>query len=179
MLFGATRLLGRGRTWALVTLAILSLLLSGLASSSWPTLSFYLPLTRAWELLGGVLLALNIVPPISRRAPRELIAAASLAAIVASFFLLSDREPFPGWIALVPVVGAAGLLYAAPETRVGKLLRSPDLVGAGLVSYSLYLWHWPLLVFWSYWLVRPLDSFGELRSRGLRSPAVRRELALR
>jgi peptidoglycan/LPS O-acetylase OafA/YrhL len=118
--------------------------------------AFYLPATRAWELLAGSLLALGAVPAIRARWLRESVAALGLAAIAAAVALYDRTTPFPGLAALPPVLGAAALIHAAPGTQVGRLLALPPLVGVGLISYSLYLWHWPLIVFTEYARDAPL-----------------------
>lgn len=148
------------RTWTILVVAAIaagSFVYSGLISADEPVFAFYLPLTRTWELLAGSLLALGLVPQIEWRTLRELSAALCLSAVVWSVFFLSGDWAFPGWIAAVPVLGAAGLIHYAPGTWVGRLLSLRPLVWVGLVSYSLYLWHWPLLSFAAYWLIRPLE----------------------
>jgi hypothetical protein len=68
----------------------------------------------------------------------------------------SINTPFPGEYALVPCVGAACLIYAGPQTMVGRMLSLRPVVFVGLISYSLYLWHWPLLIFVRYLVLRDL-----------------------
>jgi peptidoglycan/LPS O-acetylase OafA/YrhL len=120
--------------------------------------TFYLLPARAWELLAGAILALGLVPPVSRQWIREALMLAGLAAIGAAVLLYDKDSPFPGMGALPPVLGAAALLHCAPGTRMGRLLSLPPLVGTGLLSYSLYLWHWPLIVFTEYATDLPLSG---------------------
>src|SRR5581483_6270155 len=76
-----------------------------------------------------------------------------LAAILAAALLYDSRTPFPGTAALLPCAGTALVIWsnAASPTAVGRLLSLPAVVFVGLISYSLYLWHWPILVFTKYW----------------------------
>ena len=105
--------------------------------------AFYWP-TRAWELLLGASLALATPGP---RQAREAVSLAGLLAIAVSFFTFDRMTPFPGYAALAPVLGAAAVIYGGGETWVGKALSLRPFVWIGLISYSLYLWHWPILVF--------------------------------
>lgn len=138
------------RQWqlaALLAAVAVSFALSVGLTPSRPVPSFYLLPTRAWELLAGALL--TYVPRGGAR-PRgrdEVLAAAGLAMLAAAVFLFDSATPFPGYAAALPVLGAVLLIHFAPGTRVGALLSVRPLVGVGLISYSLYLWHWPIVVF--------------------------------
>lgn len=109
--------------------------------------AFYLPVSRAWELAAGALLAL--LPWRARSARVHEAAAWSGAALLTAAVVLIDRDSlFPGWWALLPVAGTALLILAGPGARINRLLlKHPALVYIGLISYPLYLWHWPMLVF--------------------------------
>jgi len=116
-----------------------------------PTASFYLLPSRAWELLLGAIVAMGTLPRL-KSTWRELAAIAGLGMIVWSIFSFSALTSFPGLPALVPCLGCALLLYAghsyagkSGETVVGRILQIKAIVGVGLISYSLYLWHWPML----------------------------------
>ncbi len=118
--------------------------------STKPNAAFYLLPSRAWELGLGALL-LSSVSRISERIPRSLASAASLAGIgmLGTAITYDGLTPFPGFAALLPCVGAA-LIIAAGEggpSIGGRILSLRPLVWVGLISYSLYLWHWPILVF--------------------------------
>jgi peptidoglycan/LPS O-acetylase OafA/YrhL len=120
--------------------------------------AFYLAPGRAWELGIGALLAFGVLPP-SRRAPvRNVTALLGAVAIGWSVFGYSESTRFPGTAALLPCLGTAALLWAGTGGRnvVGRVLSLRPLVLVGLVSYSLYLWHWPLLALGRYHAVRPL-----------------------
>jgi hypothetical protein len=106
--------------------------------------------TRAWELAAGAALAIAAARGL---APRASIAAwlswLGLGAIVLSAVTYTTATPFPGWTALVPVLGTAAVLFAGERgdtAGAGRLLRLPPLQLIGRWSYSLYLWHWPVLV---------------------------------
>jgi peptidoglycan/LPS O-acetylase OafA/YrhL len=137
-----------GRTYCL------SILLAGLGISlvaaSWMVLknqdaAFYLLQYRAWELLIGAVLALGIVPEIRSRWRNELAAWGGLAMIAGSVFLLHKTSPFPGLLALPTCIGT-GLIILSQGTTAARLLALPPIRWIGLISYSLYLWHWPVWV---------------------------------
>ena len=137
---------------ALVVLAVLaaSLAYSVHATAQSPASAYFLTTTRVWELAVGGLLAL--LAPWLRR-PRSRVVAAlgawlGIAAIGYAAVSFDAATPFPGWIAVIPVLGTAVFLWAHAER-----LESPQLIlgrlpvqWTGNVSYSVYLWHWPLLV---------------------------------
>jgi len=120
--------------------------------------AFYLLPFRAWELGLGALLAVGVVPALKRRVAAELLAMAGLLLILVPVFTYTPETRFPGWAALPPTLGAALLIYAAPQAAsIGGMLRLRPLVFIGLLSYSLYLWHWPLIVFTRYRMPADLD----------------------
>jgi len=114
-----------------------------------PGFGFYWIITRAWELLLGALLALNLAPPLSRRWQREVTGAAGIAMMGAAMLFYTPYMPFPGHLALLPCLGAAMVIHsgAQGDTVVARFLSLPPLVFIGAISYSLYLWHWPLIAF--------------------------------
>lgn len=119
-----------------------------------PVATFYSPQTRFWELLGGALLAyLPLRKQGSAAAGRPLVSANARAwlggCLMAFALLLISRERgFPGWWAAMPTLGAALLISAGTGAWVNRhILSSRVLVAFGLISYPLYLWHWPLLAF--------------------------------
>lgn len=129
---------------------LFSLMLSEWASYNNQQANFYLPITRAWELLVGVLCAFYIhrngLP--KRSWKTELASIVGFLGLVAAVILFDKGARFPGFYALIPVLGTALiLLYGCSNTYVGKLLSLPVFVGIGLVSYSAYLWHHPLFAF--------------------------------
>lgn len=128
------------------------------------TAVFYLPIFRAWELLLGALLALEVLPRVSSARARDALSLLGLVLIAYSVVAFSAATAFPGANALYPVVGAALLIYAGIDGRslVGRVLALPPIVFVGLISYSLYLWHWPLIVFVRYWLIREPTSIEKI-----------------
>jgi peptidoglycan/LPS O-acetylase OafA/YrhL len=135
---------------SIVTLAILSFCLSLYFMSTDRDAAFYLIFPRAWELATGALLATGAVSPISSRRVRELASTAGLIAILTAGGAFNKTVPFPGWSALVPCLGAALIIHAGQErdTSVYRLLSHPWIVLVGLASYSIYVWHVPIIVFY-------------------------------
>lgn len=135
--------------WLVAGTIAASLFACVIVTSNSPTVAFYLPFTRAWELATGGLLYVfrGYIPTVLN--PRALfnVGAAGLAAIVIPAFVFTERTPFPGFAAIVPVVGAALLIATAASPISQYWLSARPAVFVGLISYPLYLWHWPFLVF--------------------------------
>ena len=113
------------------------------------TAAFYFAPLRAWELLIGTIVSQHYVPAVHGKVKRNFAAILGLLLIVVPSVIYTDKTHFPGLAAVPPCVGAA-LLIAAGETGnslIGSLLAWRPMVFVGLISYSLYLWHWPILVF--------------------------------
>lgn len=125
-----------------------SFALSAYATHFHPVANFYALPTRAWELGIGALLALGVAPSIRKAWGAQILALAGIGAIVFAVLVYDKTTAFPGVAALLPVLGSAILIWVHREhqTWVGRVLSMPPMVGIGLISYSLYLWHWPLLV---------------------------------
>jgi len=121
-----------------------------------PVATFYLPFTLAWELLAGGVLACGWNQLRHTSAASNLRAAAGLVLIAIAAGVLDSKSAFPGWWGLLPVAGAALLLSAPAAWGCRHLLSSPAMVRIGLISYPLYLWHWPLLVFFGIIKFAPL-----------------------
>jgi peptidoglycan/LPS O-acetylase OafA/YrhL len=112
-----------------------------------PVATFYLPFTRAWELAAGAALACGWNRISQSSAASNWRAAIGLVLIAAAAGFLDTHRAFPGWWALMPVAGGALLLSAPMAWGCRHVLASRPMVWIGLISYPLYLWHWPLLVF--------------------------------
>ena len=128
-----------------------------------PVATFFLPFTRAWELLTGAALACGWSHLSQTYRASNWRAAAGLMLIAAAAGVLNTRSAFPGWWAILPVAGGALLLSAPTAWGCRHILASPPMVWTGLISYPLYLWHWPLLVFFALIKFAPLT----LLERGL------------
>ncbi|MEM9048165.1 MAG: acyltransferase family protein [Pseudomonadota bacterium] len=147
----------RSPFWPLAGLAALSFTAAVYATAEDAPRAFFMPHLRAWELLAGALIALAPW----RAWPRKLAEPAGwagLALLVAPVFLYSAETRFPGLAALPPVLGTALLIQAGRTAGLSaaRFLAVPPLVGLGLISYALYLWHWPVLVFSQYAAIGPL-----------------------
>jgi peptidoglycan/LPS O-acetylase OafA/YrhL len=135
---------------AMITLAIGSLAFAHLLLLKGElTANFFLIFSRTWELVLGALVALVPAASLTRdRNMNQLLSAAGLLAIVYAIAVFDVNTPFPSVYALVPVGGACLLvMFARPGTWAWRLLSQKILVGIGLISYSLYLWHQPLFSF--------------------------------
>lgn len=146
-----TRYLPRSRTRIFFAALLLSLALCVAVTRLSPDTAFYLPVTRAWELLVGVMLACGMVGAVPARA-RTAIAAVGLGAIVLAVLRFGPGTSFPGAAALLPTLGTALVIAAGRDDDpiAGRILSNPVSVLIGRMSYSLYLWHWPTFVFFRY-----------------------------
>ncbi len=130
-------------------LTICSLILSIWATAENPAAAFYLPIFRAWELGIGALIAIGQSQTLPWSRVKGLVAEGlsllGLALLVDAIFYLNG--PFPGWRAMIPVAGSAALILSDCSVLNQRVLSFRPFVGLGLVSYSWYLWHWPLMSF--------------------------------
>lgn len=159
--------------WAVTGMLVLSAALSVALTPGQPAASFYLPATRFWELLAGSMLALHygldsppaaaqgttpVTPPHARWVG-EAAAVVGLGLLVIAISQFDRDTPFPGWAAAVPVLGTVLLVGPAREAALNRwMLASRPFVWVGLISYPLYLWHWPLLAYARIWTGEPLSS---------------------
>jgi peptidoglycan/LPS O-acetylase OafA/YrhL len=144
-----------GTRWMLVTLAMV--FAGSLGVAHWavyvkPAEAFYLLPTRCWELLVGAFTAFYLSENNHKdfgRVLHEFGAWLGIALIFYAVSTYSKATPFPSFYALVPTLGAALIiLFANQKTVIGRVLGSKVFVGVGLISYSAYLWHQPLFVFY-------------------------------
>ena len=159
LLYPALFWLLRGASQLKLVHVVAAIFLVSLGASIWalrfaPVSDFYLLPFRAWELMLGAMLALTPIKSSGRIS--TALAWSGLALLLFSIFAFSVDTPFPGEYALLPCIGAACVIYAGPQTIVGRVLSLRPVVFTGLISYSLYLWHWPLLIFARYVVLRDL-----------------------
>lgn len=136
-----------------------------------PSANYYLLPTRAWEMLIGAFLAFDVIKAPSARWVRESASGLALAGIGLSTLLYNPATRFPGAAALLPCVSTFLLLWTNERdlTLVGRLLALRAVVFVGLISYSLYLWHWPIVSLAKYYALYALN----LPAGGALSPGVR------
>jgi len=133
----------------LLILGGFSFLLSCLGVIYYPQATFFLLPARAWEMLAGGLLAVWSGKKELSHKSSEIVAWAGLLMIAYAMLIYSHDTLFPGWAALLPVLGSVLFIGAnkGTVTSAGRFLSAKPMVFIGLISYSLYLWHWPLLAF--------------------------------
>lgn len=160
-----------GYSWAfaitVASVALASFWFAQAAYESAPLFAYYMLPTRAGELLLGALAAVFVFKGAAERLPRRWalpLAVAGLALLGYSLAFVTEERVFPGWLSLPPTLGTALLILAGQcgDNRVSRELSRKPLVGVGLVSYSAYLWHWPLLAFYRYGhaQIGPLAALG-------------------
>jgi peptidoglycan/LPS O-acetylase OafA/YrhL len=133
---------------AVVLLFFVSLAASIVTVRYSPNTAFYMPYTRAWELLLGTIISLGLFPRLPQAWLRNAATVTGLGLIAYSALRYLPQTPFPGLAALAPCVGSALIIGAGESGRtlVGRALSLKPVVFVGLISYSLYLWHWPVLI---------------------------------
>lgn len=137
------RWLGERRmAWSLALLCAVSLAASVVITESRPVAAFYLLPTRAWEMLLGGLVFL--FPLTLSRGGRRACELAGLSMILLAILSFSGHDPWPGYLAVLPALGAALVIHANQDSWFS---RNAALQFIGRISYSVYLWHWPLVVF--------------------------------
>jgi peptidoglycan/LPS O-acetylase OafA/YrhL len=114
-----------------------------------PSAAFYSPASRFWELMiGGILACMRQRPPAPNIWRGHVQSVLGIGLIVLGLVMIRSNSAFPGWWALLPTLGAASCIAAGPDGALNKyLLSNRVMVWIGLISYPLYLWHWPLLAF--------------------------------
>ncbi|HNY42798.1 MAG TPA: acyltransferase family protein, partial [Bryobacteraceae bacterium] len=138
--------------------AVVSFVACAIGTFIQPTATFYSLPTRSWELLLGSIIAISRKSDTpggasftegGLRSGIEWAGCLGLALIGISFVVLDERSGFPGVVVLLPTIGTTLLIVAALDqgSKVARLLATPVLVEVGKMSYSVYLWHWPFIVF--------------------------------
>jgi len=146
--------------WIFLIVFCISFFISEYCSFKHPSVNYFFLPTRAYEiLLGGILAiafdSLKNFPIIFK----EIISWCGLSLIVFPMLLFDESTRFPGLSALLPCFGAALIILsgAGQNTNVSKVLSVKPFVFFGLISYSLYLWHWPIISFAKYLTIEPLS----------------------
>jgi len=154
----------KGRTAAIFAAVLLAVVMSFALSlyltNTRPVAAFYLAPSRGWELALGA--ALTFLPHPRNAFVTSVAGILGAAALAVAFLTLTTRMPFPGWAAVVPAAGAALLIYAGGRGNiVSSFAGWWPFVTIGKLSYSLYLWHWPVWVFYRHYNNGSLpDAFG-------------------
>jgi peptidoglycan/LPS O-acetylase OafA/YrhL len=163
-----------GIQWAIGLVLVLSLGSSLLLSPRYTNFSFYLLPTRAWELsVGAVLVFLPLHHLRGFRAP-TLLFGSGAGLILFGLLSVSQEQPYPGWLALFPVIGTALLIAAShAEGAVGRnLLVLRPVVLIGRISYSAYLWHWPIVSYYRVYVAERAFFLHEVVALTIASLAV-------
>ncbi len=139
--------------WAVAGIGLLSFAYSVGASTIDPTTAFYSPLSRAWELAAGAMIAIGPWrgTKLDTKHVRQLASWVGAVLLAVSLLTLSSDQPWPGLAAALPVAATSLLIFGGLEQGlISRTLSLKPLVWVGLISYPLYLWHWPL---WSMYTV--------------------------
>jgi peptidoglycan/LPS O-acetylase OafA/YrhL len=137
------------RKWFVTAFAAIflgSLFLAEFRLSEQPLEVFFGFHTRAWELLVGAAIAVGLVPMLKGRRIADFLVLMGLALIIGSALLLQPESRFPGIAALPACIGTLLVIQYGADSQTASILRLRPVVFIGLISYSLYLWHWPVLV---------------------------------
>lgn len=142
----------------LVTITLLSFFLAQWISEIRPNAAFYLLPTRVWELLVGSLIAFYLINKNTIQG-NQYLSFFGLLLIICSIYLFDEYTPFPSVYTLMPIIGSGLIIvFTSEKTFIYKILSNKLMVGIGLISYSAYLWHFPLLAFSKYRNLNELNS---------------------
>ena len=157
----------------LAALAVASLVCSIVSTSTNQASGYFLTQARAWEFAAGALVALAVPRPLAsarwRRWQGPLVWG-GLAAILAAGIRFDGSTPFPGWVALLPVLGAVSAIVGGSipvRTAPVRALSIRPMTFVGDISYSVYLWHWAIIVVWPHVTGTPLRAAEKLVIIGL------------
>lgn len=151
----------RNRVIAILIIAIaIGFTLNILETTRDPKAAFYLPHARAWELALGAGIA--FLPAVGSRFGSYAIGVAGITLTLAGFLLVSADVAFPGCYALFPTVGAALLVWPKQQTVLSAAMSIRPVVYIGKISYSLYLWHWPMIVFFRHFHFERMPDTSQL-----------------
>ncbi len=136
--------------YLIVLIIIMSFALSFVGVKVRPNMAFYFLPTRAWELGVGAFLAISSTEKFISSQNKfvvNILSVMGLLLIFIGFFWLNSTKPFPSYNALYPCIGAALIISTGKDAIVGKILSLKPVVYIGMISYCLYLWHWPIIVY--------------------------------
>ena len=161
LLIAINRFLNGKYLRVLLGLGFISLIGSIWGVYAHPEATYYFTPTRMWELIVGSIIALGAITPLKENIERNFVGTVGLALIFYSIFFYTNKTIFPGHHAIAPVFGAGLIIYSGidGDSIINKGLRFKPLIFIGLISYSLYLWHWPLIAFTKYFVQRDLNIF--------------------
>ena len=134
----------------MIILLVISLCIADWGSKNYPSFNFYILPTRGWELLAGSILSYYEIKNGYRSKNRQLIflPKIGLSLIIFSIFIFNDRMFHPSFYSIIPIIGVCLVIWFSNKNELTfKILSTKLLVGIGLISYSLYLWHYPIFVF--------------------------------
>jgi peptidoglycan/LPS O-acetylase OafA/YrhL len=150
------------KMFLLLMLLVASLIFASYLSPLYPNFSFYMLPTRAWEILVGALIAFYCMKNDEKFLSeflKQILSILGLALIIFSILIFDEQIPFPSLYTLMPVIGTGLIIIAAKNgTLVYQFLSFKPLVSLGLISYSAYLWHQPILAFARYKYVEDISS---------------------
>lgn len=138
---------------ATLGISLVSFVVNVLGVRDYPDATYFLPMSRLWELLLGALIAQSSLERMrwfsnGGQILRGGISLLGFVMVLAAVLIVTRESPFPGWLALLPTIGTALIILATKEAWLNRTVLSVrPLVLVGLISYPLYLWHWPLLSF--------------------------------
>ncbi len=124
-----------------------------------PSSAYFLLPSRAWELMLGAALALMPSAKTISRFTTNAILLTGITLIALAVCLYTEKTPFPGLAALAPCAGTALIIWAGQQSQgaMKRLFDNVPMVFVGKLSYSIYLWHWPLLVLFAAWAAKPIE----------------------
>jgi peptidoglycan/LPS O-acetylase OafA/YrhL len=145
------------------TLGLTSLLFAGLLGLHHPRATFYWMPWRAFEfMIGAAVIWLEVIARPRGQLWPEILAASGLAMIIVPFLAYDDHTPFPFPGALFPCIGGALLIWAGASCLTARLWTNRLMIWIGRISYSLYLVHWPLIIYYNYWRFAPPTLLGQI-----------------
>ncbi|WP_407208763.1 acyltransferase family protein [Citrobacter sedlakii] len=154
---------GRKLALTLIVIAgIMSLLASQMMTKINPTQNYFMMPYRIFEFAAGGILFFIPNDKARNKLISTILFLVGFTLIVYPAFYFNKSTPFPGLNAMIPVVGSCLCILFSKHSPAGYLLRNKLFVSIGIVSYSVYLIHWPVLVFYKYYVFRPINTFEKI-----------------